>query len=57
VAGWLRRGLEPDPEARFQDAELMRKAWVDVVRSVAAHKEPLWKQWLAELGGERSDLE
>ncbi len=51
IADWLRRGLDPDVNRRFQDAAVMRRAWRDAVRDVA-HRErraPWWRRWL---GGE-----
>ena len=48
VAAWLRKGLEPDVNRRFQDAAVMRRAWRDAVRAVA-HRErraPWWRRWL-----------
>jgi serine/threonine protein kinase len=35
LAAWLKRALAPEPAARFADAETMRAAWRQVVRSVS----------------------
>ncbi len=48
IAEWLRRGLDPSVERRFQDAAVMRRAWREAVRAVA-HRErraPWWRRWI-----------
>ena len=45
VAGWLRRGLEADPDKRFTDAAAMQEAWREAVREVLADNDGI-QGWL-----------
>jgi serine/threonine-protein kinase len=50
IARWLRRGLAPQPEARFEDAAEMQRAWRGVV-DMALEQEsrtPWWRRWLSD---------
>ncbi|HVZ78829.1 MAG TPA: serine/threonine-protein kinase [Gemmatimonadaceae bacterium] len=48
IADWLRRGLDPDVNKRFQDAAVMKAAWREAVSAVLEHerKAPWWRRWL-----------
>jgi serine/threonine-protein kinase len=52
VAEWLARGLNADPEERFQEASQMQAAWRDAVQSVLDRdqKAPWWRRWFDDLG-------
>ncbi|HKN67488.1 MAG TPA: serine/threonine-protein kinase, partial [Gemmatimonadaceae bacterium] len=49
VAEWLRRGLSPDPDARFPDAIAMQVAWRESVQSFfeREHRAPWWRRLIA----------
>ena len=49
VAGWLRRGLSPDPAERFTDAVEMQGAWREAVQSLydRDRRAPWWRRWIA----------
>ncbi len=54
IADWLQRGLAPDVETRFPDAQAMKAAWRDAVQAVfeREHRAPWWRRWFAaEEGG------
>ena len=55
IAEWLRRGLEPRVDDRFGDAQEMRIAWRQVVRSVrrAEDQRPWWRRLIE--GPQESD--
>lgn len=46
LSAWLRRGLEPNIEDRFGDAEEMRTAWRQVVRTIRRSEDerPWWRR-------------
>ena len=48
IGVWLRRGLDPDPLGRFQDATAMKAAWRDAVLAVFEREQrlPWWRRWL-----------
>ena len=50
IADWLRQGLSPDLEVRFDDAQQMRLAWRDAV-DAAARRERSRRWWRELLGG------
>ena len=52
IAEWLARGLNADPEERFQEASQMQAAWRDAVQSVLDRdqKAPWWRRWFDDLG-------
>ncbi len=47
IAEWLRRGLSPDPEDRFDDAAGMQASWREVVQLVFERERnmPWWRRW------------
>ena len=49
IAAWLRRGLHPEPERRFLDAEVMRVAWRAAVDAVERRERTRrwWREFLA----------
>lgn len=49
LAHWLRKGLDPDPTARFRDAGEMQAAWREVVRDMAAGNGRGGLSWLGRL--------
>ncbi|WP_337171133.1 serine/threonine-protein kinase [Gemmatimonas aurantiaca] len=52
LAAWLARGLAQRVEDRFEDAEEMRAAWRQVVRSIrrAEDQRPWWRRLLEGIG-------
>ncbi len=42
IATWLRKGLNPDPEARFSDSTEMKGAWRTAVRSARRRERGAW---------------
>jgi eukaryotic-like serine/threonine-protein kinase len=53
IAAWLRRGLDPDVQARFQEASAMKIAWREAVLASLErdHRLPWWRRWF---GGENT---
>ena len=41
LRGWFAKGLSPDPDARFADADLMRDAWNEAARPLVRESEDL----------------
>ena len=52
IADWLRRGLSPAPEERFNDAVAMQTAWREAVQVVLERDRqvPWWRRWFASDG-------
>jgi serine/threonine-protein kinase len=52
IAGWLRHGLAPAAEERFEDAAAMQAAWRDAVQSVFERERqvPWWRRWFGADG-------
>jgi serine/threonine-protein kinase len=50
IAEWLRRGLAPRPEARFEDAAVMQRAWRVAVDAALEpeSRTPWWRRWLSD---------
>ncbi|MGE5100566.1 MAG: protein kinase domain-containing protein [Deltaproteobacteria bacterium] len=52
IAEWLRRGLAPSADDRFEDAASMQAAWRDAVQSVFERERqvPWWRRWFGADG-------
>ncbi|MDB4877679.1 MAG: protein kinase [Gemmatimonadetes bacterium] len=52
IADWLRLGLSPSPDDRFQDAAAMQLAWREAVQIVFERERqvPWWRRWFAPDG-------
>jgi serine/threonine-protein kinase len=52
IADWLRHGLAPSAEERFEDAAAMQAAWRDAVQSVFERERqvPWWRRWFGADG-------
>jgi len=52
IADWLRRGLAPAPEDRFEDAAAMQSAWRIAVQTVFERERqmPWWRRWFGTDG-------
>jgi serine/threonine-protein kinase len=52
IAEWLRHGLAPSAEDRFEDAAAMQAAWRDAVQSVFERERqvPWWRRWFGADG-------
>ena len=54
IAAWIRRGLAPNPEARFPDAAVMQEAWREAAGVVLERERriPWWRRLFASEDGE-----
>jgi len=52
IAEWLRHGLAPAADDRFEDAAAMQAAWRDAVQSVFERERqvPWWRRWFGADG-------